>query len=179
MLEELVGNLAGCGGDGFHVEDKFSVGEHWFADEGAVEVVVAGFDIEGFAHEFGEVTGGAELIVKDSFEVAGSDFFEVKLATEALEDVEVCDGEIEVPGGERDLGGAFVAHFVIEVAEAVDEGVDVGFLAFEACDGSGAGFGLGEGFVGVGLFFDAVSGGGDQDEHDYGHHDEDEAAGEG
>lgn len=179
LYEEFLGDFANGGGDGFHVEDELAIGEEGRSDESAVEVVIAVFNIEGAANEFREISRGAELVVEEAFEVLRSDFFEGELATEALEDVEVSNGEVEILGGERDLGRPLVADLVIEVAKAVDERVDLGFLAFEIRDGSRLGLGFGEGFVGVGLFFDAVAGGSDQDEDHDGHHDENEAAGKG
>jgi len=51
-------------------------------------------------------------------------------------------------------------------------------VIFGIGDGGGLGIYDGEGFVGVGLFFDAVSCGGDENEDDDGHHDKDETTGE-
>ena len=179
MLEEFVRDFANSRGDGFHVEDELSIGEKGSGDEGSIEVVVARFDIEGASDKFREVGSGSELIVKDAFEPLGGDFSEGKLSPETLKDLEVCNGEIEIFSGESDRCVTLVADFAVEVAQAVDQGVDLGFAAFEICDGGRPGFCFREGFIGVGLFFDAIPGGGNENEDHDGHHNENETASEG
>ena len=53
------------------------------------------------------------------------------------------------------------------------------FAPFEIDDRSGLGFLFGEFDEGAGLFFEGVGGGGDENENDAGHYDQDEASGEG
>lgn len=179
LLEEFVGDGSAGGGDGLHIEDELAIGQKRGGDEGSVEVVVPVLDIEWAAHKFREVAGGTELVVDDSLQLFGRDLFKEKLAAEAFEDFEMGDGKIEIPGGQGDRGGALVADFGIEVAETVDEGVDVGFLILGLGDGSGFGFGFREGFVGVGLLLQAEGGRSNEDENDHGYYDENEATGKG
>lgn len=177
--EEFIGEFSFARGNCGEVEDELAVGEEGGSDESAVEVVIAGFDTEEGADEFGEIFGGIKGEVDDSADVGVGDFLEGELASKIFEDVEVGEGEVDVPGGEGEGGGAIVLDFVIEVPDAAHERVEVGLMIGEVCDGCGLGFFFGEGFVGVGLFFDAVAGRGDEDEDDEGHDDEDEATGEG
>jgi len=178
-LKKFVWHFSNAGSDGIHIEDEFAIGEEWFSDESAVEVIFPDFDVERAANEGRERGGGVALIMNNSCEVFRGDFFEVELSSEVFEGFEVGYGKVEVLGGEGDSGCALAANFGIEVAETIDEGIDGGFLPFGFGDGSRVGCGFGECFVCVGLLFEAVSGGGNKDEHDHGHHDKNEAAGEG
>ena len=112
----------------------------------------------------------------DSADVGAGDFFEVELPAVAFEDIEVGDGEVEILRGKCEFGGASVIDLVIEMAEAVDQRVEFRFVGFWVGHGSGPGFFIGEGFVGVGLFFEEVGRRTDEDEDDDGHHDKDQAA---
>lgn len=78
------------------VKDKFAVSEKRGAGEGSVEVMFAGFDVEGAADKFGEVFGGIQGEMDCSANFGGRHFIEVELAAEVFERFEVCDGEVEI-----------------------------------------------------------------------------------
>jgi hypothetical protein len=106
-----------------------------------------------------------------------SDFFERELTAETVKNLEVCDGEVDVGRGQGEFGSAFEFDFVVEVTESVYERIKFGLMVLKFGDGGGLGFFLGEGFIGVGLFFHGVTRGCDEDENDEAHHDENEASG--
>ena len=107
------------------------------------------------------------------------DGFKVELPSEALEGVESCDGEVEIEGSELDFGSAVVFDLVIEMTEAIRQGIEGGGELGGIFDFCGPGFLFGKGLIGAGLLFEGVSGGADEDADDHSDDDEDQAAGEG
>ena len=100
----------------------------------------------------------------------------MELAPVAFKDLKVSDGEIEILCRQRERGAAVVIDLVIEMSETVHKRIEFGLVTFRVGDGSRFGLFLGEGLVGVGLFFEEICGGAYEDENDDCHHNEDEAA---
>ena len=59
----------------------------------------------------------------DSGDLSGGEGIEKELAAEVFKDLEMGEGEIDLLRGECDFSGAVVLQLVIEVPEAVHEGV--------------------------------------------------------
>lgn len=101
-----------------------------------------------------------------------------ELSAEVAEGFVISDGEVKIAGAEGYFGGALVLDLVLEVGEATNEGVEFCLVVFDGGDGSRKGLLVGEVGEGGRLFFEGPSGGGNDDENNDAHGDENQAASE-